>query len=57
MHRLYVEWFLISFGFTSDIFRNVRILQNMLLVFTGTNDPILEVYHDSSRVWEEFTSL
>jgi hypothetical protein len=50
MHRLYVEWFLISVGFTADVVCNVRILQNKLLIFIGSNDPILEVYHNSTRV-------
>jgi len=57
MHRLYVEWFLISVGVTADIVRNVRILQNMLFIFIGTNDLILEVYPNSGKVWEDFASL
>jgi len=57
MYRLYDEWFLISVSFTADIVRNVRILQNMLLILIVTSDLILEVYHNSSRAWEEFASL
>jgi len=35
----------ISLGNFANILGSVRIIQNMLLIITGTNDLILEGYH------------